>query len=306
MTRSLVVPVVLALCLAGGSASAFVRTSSLHPSAGEVCAWWPERDLDYVVNARGSADTAFPALLDAVQRSSATWTDVACSDLTLTYAGETDRVDASFLEQPTAEKPNINLLVWREKSCDLVVPAEDPCRGPDRKDCADVYDCWNGSDSTIALTFVNYSKIMGFVADADIEFNGAPTTAGEWRFTATVAEGPKCATPEQPACVSTDVQNTTTHEFGHFIGFGHSSVVEATMFASADLGETSKRTLAADDQQAICSVYPAGGATLLCTRSGTFDFAEVSHDTGCTSFAPAPWLLAVLFVVRRRRGERLF
>ena len=45
----------------------------------ESGAWWPERDLEYVVNARGSADTAFPALLDAVQRSSAAWTDVACA-----------------------------------------------------------------------------------------------------------------------------------------------------------------------------------------------------------------------------------
>jgi predicted Zn-dependent protease len=56
-----------------------------------------------------------------------------------------------------------------------------------------------------------------------------------------------------------DVQNTMTHEFGHWLNLGDitdSSCSEVTMFATVSIGETKKRSLASADQAAINWQYP--------------------------------------------------
>ena len=65
-----------------------------------------------------------------------------------------------------------------------------------------------------------------------------------------------------PASFKTDVQNTVTHELGHAIGLAHSPVVEATMYyQQTSSGEITKRDLAADDIDAICTLYATGTVT---------------------------------------------
>ena len=53
-----------------------------------------------------------------------------------------------------------------------------------------------------------------------------------------------------------DVENTTAHEAGHWMGMEHSSNPEATMYGSALEGETKKRDLHSDDIAGASFLYP--------------------------------------------------
>ncbi|MFI5308936.1 MAG: matrixin family metalloprotease, partial [Polyangiales bacterium] len=123
-----------------------------------------------------------------------------------------------------------------------------------------------------------------------------------------------------------DLQNVVTHEAGHFLGLGHSDVPNATMSARATIGETSKRVLADDDRQGLCSIYgsnpptacsdsdfvPNHGFSPKC-GSGSSSTGGGSSSSGCSVVAPgrqspaAPagralfGLWPVLLVLRQRR-----
>src|SRR5262249_11369386 len=126
-------------------------------------------------------------------------------------------------------------------------------------------ETWPHTDSTgdrlvIALTTATFNAGSGEIYDADIELN-----AQYFHFTDTNTG------------VQTDVQNTVTHEAGHFIGFDHpdkpgSTIpVEcsstATMSAKAGVGETSKRSLAPSDILGAQTVYPPNKAPQYCSAA---------------------------------------
>jgi len=93
---------------------------------------------------------------------------------------------------------------------------------------------------TLAVTTLVYRRATGEIVDADIDINAV---SQPWSAVAAPMG-------------TNDFENTLTHELGHTLGFAHSEVLEATMFADADLDETTKRDLAPDDIDAICAVYP--------------------------------------------------
>src|SRR5262249_4393290 len=136
----------------------------------------------------------------------------------------------------------------------------DPCAHDGT--CVEKHDCWDYDENLLAVTTTSFNK-CGEILDADIEIN-----AGNHPFT-TVDSGPLCDStpPPTPAgCMGFDVQNTATHEIGHFIGLDHpvkrfdgsTDVSDDTMAASAAEGETKKRSLAQDDIEGLCTIYPAG------------------------------------------------
>jgi hypothetical protein len=99
---------------------------------------------------------------------------------------------------------------------------------------------------TLALTTIAYDVPTGRILDADIDLN-----ATTHRFTVV----------DPPPPDADDLENTLTHETGHLLGFAHVSDPEATMFVSAELAETLKRDLAADDLLALCETYGTGRET---------------------------------------------
>ncbi len=283
------------------TAAGYVRSEDSQTGA---CLFWPSREVHWSLNEAGSDDVPLEALEAALLKSAAAWTDVGCSDMTLVYDGRTSRTDVGF---DPSSADNISVVVWRETNCNAAVPSDDNCRkSEDPFACADAYGCWgHASAGIIALTTSNYNRNIGNVVDVDMEFNGSAMTGGApFRFTATESAGPPCTSPGATGCVATDVQNTATHEFGHFLGLAHSPVYDATMFASAPTGETAKRSLAKDDESGLCAVYPAGLPPATCTPSGRITISPADDGCGCASGAggaPAALMLFVLARICRRR-----
>jgi hypothetical protein len=266
----------VAVLALAGTALAYVRTTS----GDGYCLWWSKRTIPYVVNDFSSTapaspatdvcgvPTSVPTVLAAVQASFTAWTQAgqnagtgtpACTDLQFTY-GTTSSTATGNDGQ--------NVVVVRRGPCGTIVPSGDACQGDGT--CADKYNCWDhsGSADIIALTTVTYRPSTGEIIDADVELNGWDGTgslSGADGYYFTCGNYPTvCTAPGQQNCIYMDVQNTVTHEAGHFLGLGHTTVSGATMFPSASAGDTNKRTLEADDVSGICSIYPAGQATANC------------------------------------------
>jgi hypothetical protein len=131
------------------------------------------------------------------------------------------------------------------------------CDEPEYNDSAPNAEGWmfrdsgwpyEGVSSTLALTTITFEVESGKILDADVELNSyaADLTTSD-------------------TDVHADVQSIATHEAGHFLGLAHSRVSGATMYATYAAGDLGFRTLSADDDAAICAVYPPDHGTGACT-----------------------------------------
>jgi hypothetical protein len=59
--------------------------------------------------------------------------------------------------------------------------------------------------------------------------------------------------------VTADLESIVTHEAGHFLGLAHSQVPAATMYAAYSPHSINIRSLDADDEDAVCSLFPPKG-----------------------------------------------
>jgi hypothetical protein len=181
----------------------------------------------------------------------------------------------------------------------------------------------------LAITSVFVNKRNGQIYDGDIEVNAKNFI---WTDLDTDTSG---------RATKQDLQNALTHEMGHLIGLDHTcwvpqlptkddpnpqppldnkgnpapdcdsaplAVQETTMFASATPGDTAKRTLAPDDTQAICDIYPLAADPKYCPdkdpvppKQGCALAAEAGSGAGGAALAAAG---AIALVSRRRRGRR--
>jgi MYXO-CTERM domain-containing protein len=243
-------------------------------------------------------------ILNAINSSAATWSAGAndCTYLDVTVATSTD-------DAPRAVNDGRNNIVFRVKNwcklttsggCDPAVP----------------YD-----SAALALTSVSASTSSGIIRDADVEVN-----AFHFSWADLVAH------PELQGMPYHDLQNAVTHEMGHVIGLDHTcflqppapldqngnpipdcmdappDVLATTMFPSADPGDIEKRTLAPDDLQGLCDIYPKAQDPMMCVP-------PQNMDTGCggggcaTAGTPGSWAalltaLAVFALGARRRPRR--
>ncbi len=244
-----------------------------------VCLFLPNSSATYYINEHCSSDIAdVNQCISAVRSAFDSWNSEACTDLSMGYGGTTTITEVGFDQDHW--KDNINLVIFQENS-------------------------WLHSDpdteKTIALTTTTYDIDSGEIVDFDIEFNGV-----NFDFTTLADQAPMM-----------DIQNTISHEVGHAIGLDHSLDPTATMFKSASAGEVSKRTLAQDDIDALCFVYPSDGETPGYTDDSLTQecLGKVSdgNGCGCSSHRAAlggtryfGWLLmaAAGFELFRRRNKK--
>lgn len=247
-------------------ARAFVRSEV---PGTNVCFFWNKRTLPWTLNEKGAQSVGFEASQRALRLSFEEWTRPACTDLRFSEQAPTRDDRVGFNQDRGAS--NQNLLVFRPAVCDDVVEARDPCWSAGT--CANTYNCWDFSLNTIAVTTTTYRPDTGEILDSDIEFNEAI-------FLFTTVDSPRCEQgKESVSCVATDIQNTATHEVGHLIGLDHTNTPEsqqATMLARAALGDTFMRSLAQDDIDGVCHMYPAGEPTRVCVMQQGLD-----EDGGC-------------------------
>ena len=290
------------------AAPAFAYQQSVN--TGGVKIWWSTRGHPFQIDALGTPDVPGPAAFTAVRRSFQAWTGITCSDLVFPDQGFSqnpkDRVVGYFPGQS-----NRNLVLFRTRRCGNgknggVVPLGDPCLGV-QGGCGNPYDCWDHGDGVIATTTTTSNRFTGQINDTDIELNDSVDSAGN-KFIFTAVDGSPCSNPNQTSCVRFDVQNTITHEAGHTMGLDHAMDPNATMYATAPDGETSKRVLGADDIQAICDIYPRGRETV----TGNLDPITLrpvgASNGGCgcsqTQTGPSAALGALVLLLQNRRRSR--
>lgn len=157
------------------------------------------------------------------------------------------------------EDPPYSLVVFREKN-------------------------WPYAQRPVAFTSVTYNPNTGVVVDADIEVNGE-----DFHFT----------TNPQLNGNAIDIQNTLTHELGHVLGFDHSADSDSTMFFQTVAGETGMRTLSQDDEEGLCTLYPAEEfATCTPLEEAYFDVTvtpqDQTSDGGCSASSSSSGLGTIL------------
>lgn len=130
-------------------------------------------------------------------------------------------------------------------------------------------------DSVIGVTAPVWQDQTWKIVDADIVFNNV---GFNWNDTGSNG--------------FVDTQSIATHEEGHFLGLGHSTAKNATMYASYS-GGTALRVLSQDDIAGVCALYPSGNTTGTTTTStggeSCESCVESSQQSGgaCTGAASA-------------------
>ncbi len=94
--------------------------------------------------------------------------------------------------------------------------------------------------NALGITWTSYDPQSGKIYDADTHYNPGYT----W------------STSGSPTAI--DAQSVATHEIGHQLGLDHSPIQTATMFYATGQGDTSQRSLDADDMKGVCYLYPSG------------------------------------------------
>ena len=311
--------------LAAAASLAFVRTTD---SSTKVCLYWGPRTVHYSINygkTIGSTLIASPtcsqggAEQTAITTAFSQWTGAvqSCTDLSLVFDGpSTNPVGYDR----TAGAPNQNTIAFRSGWCSVVASGcTDGANTPISQTCANLNNCFEdnaeNTRDTLALTTTTYNQNTGEILDADTELNGWDGVGGGtsssgplhgWYFTCTAPTTTICGTYGQDGCAYVDVQNTVTHEAGHFIGLAHAPRIASqpvpTMYAYSAPGDFDLRSLEQDDINGLCAIYPKNAATVTCGDAPHHSGGCASGGAGAGASALLLAAAALLPRLRRRRA----
>lgn len=297
---------VAALALGQTTTAPFVRSRVEAGDPSTQCLFWTVPTLTWHLSTVGnpkSTDAQKQNEFAAIRASFQDWQNVfaACGNLRIQEGPMLEERKVGY----DMKGDNHNIVLFRSRRCADVVASSDKCWSEDT--CGNVYDCWAENNGTIALTLTTYDEKSGIIYDSDIQLNSA-------HYAFTTVDSPACGTkpiPNTNSCVSTDLQNTMTHEIGHLIGLDHTGAAGSTMNATAPEGEITKRSIDDGSAAFVCQAYPKGLASQSCftrtlesTDEGTATLGPVAR--GCSSTGAEGGLLALvggaLLAWRRRRG----
>ncbi|HET6146867.1 MAG TPA: MYXO-CTERM sorting domain-containing protein [Polyangia bacterium] len=304
--RGLVGAAALAAALAGPLASrafAYIQYQVVDQNTGlptGVRIHWNRSCIDITAYPNDLAEMTPEQVEQAASAAAATWSK---GTLSCTYLDI--RVSASFDATRASDPDPYNVLIFRNPWCDPAKPEH--CQ-----------------PEALAVTSVFAGSRTGIIHDADIEVNSENFVWGDLEA--------------QPGVGKQDLQNALTHEMGHLIGLDHdcytpnsdtfrqtdnngapapfcisadATVQEATMFTKAEFGDLSKRTLADDDMNGVCGIYPAAQDPNYCPPPGTVEDGSGGgcgcHVDPAGRIAPPllpAGLLVALAATRARRRRR--
>lgn len=254
-----------------------------HTDTGAKIKWFQTR-ITYKVNHAMSRDLSAQQTLAAIKRSFATWNHASAQRLTFQYTGQSQNNAAGY--DRLKPNKNENLLYWVESG-------------------------WDQDPAAMAITITTYNRDTGEILDADIMFNGA---AYRWVVVGEDKKGngpkslPLTAEDRRPPI---DVENTLTHELGHFLGLSHSDHEDSSMYPTQEANETIKRALHHDDIDGLDELYADHNEDL--TEANSHLLNTFRNGLGCsvtgTKGGPSMslGLLGLLFffgmMLRRKKSQ---
>lgn len=244
--------IALAPLLAAPSARAWCRTTTdpTTPATPSTCIttgtplFWGTRCATFTLDAQAGGGLDLATVRTAATAAFDTWSAVTCGSTPVFSVVESaTTVDCQRAEY-SSNDGNSNTIAFISDFSARMYP------------------------DAIAVTIVWHNQDTGQIYDADMMIN--------------TAYGPfvQCNGTCLPSESHFDLQNTITHEAGHFFGLAHSAVVGSTMFYSALPGETSKRTLAQDDLDGLCAAYGSGVVPAECDPTPRHGFDANCNDDG--------------------------
>lgn len=285
------------LTMSGAShALAFCRTTTCDPndlklacktSAGCVTSgtplFWNSNCVTIGVQKTGSPNNGFSYddVASVVEKAFGAWQAASCDSGKPSIKVELVGPVECGESEYNSDLGNANIVLFREDSWPYV-----------------------GAANAIGLTTTRFDTKTGELWDADIELNGTSSdlSIGD-------------------PITGQDLQSVLTHEAGHFLGLSHSTDDSATMKAVYDSlrDGNSFRTLADDDVEGICTIYPPDRPIKTTSCENRHGFSEQCADeqpakreskgcsvnAGADSSQRASWLvwlgLGALCLARRRR-----
>jgi hypothetical protein len=249
----------LGLLFGTHSAFAFCQATSCNPTETECSTTplgcfstglplsWASNCVTVSVQADGAPKQhiSYAAARSSVERAFAAWTHAACDGGPPSISVVVDGPVACGASEYNADRSNANIVVFREDAWPYV-----------------------GGEDALGLTVVRFDPASGEIWDVDIEVNAVdePLSVGA------------------PVAGSVDLDSLLTHEAGHLLGLGHNTLdSSATMFPGYHAGSVELRTLADDDVEGICAVYPPNRKASSSSCEPRHGFSDI-----CGELQPAP------------------